>query len=141
MCRVIFRICLSQGYFSRQEGYWQLSSMLIHLLSTTSKVKRFGNVSMLNNFKTKTVRDPKYLAFLRKQPCCVCRWIPSTSCSYLIEAHHTTTGGMGIKGSDLQAVPLCFACHRHVHEHRKDSIGNLEEIISKLRSDYGKKTA
>jgi hypothetical protein len=56
--------------------------------------------------KVKTVRDKKYLAFIRKQSCCVCGKTSG------IVPHHSSTGGMGIKGSDLEAVPVCaFPCH------------------------------
>ena len=55
------------------------------------------------------------------------------------EAHHTKTGGMGMKGSDYAAVPLTMRMHR-LH----DMIGkttfwrgkDLEVIIKKLRRRY-----
>jgi len=80
--------------------------------------------------KSKTERNPKYLVWIRKQPCCVCRRIGN------IQAHHSSGGGIGIKGSDLEAVPLCFACHRKVHEGRKDNIIGLRGIIERLQKEY-----
>ena len=52
------------------------------------------------------VRDPKYLAFLRKLCCVVCG-------SYRgVEAAHFGAHGMGQKASDLDALSLCHRCHR-----------------------------
>ena len=54
----------------------------------------------------KPARDPKYLAWIRTQPCLVCgstRWI---------EAAHMGPHGLGQKSPDTSAVPLCAAHHR-----------------------------
>jgi len=54
----------------------------------------------------KPARNPKYLAWIRTQPCLVCgatRWI---------EAAHTGPHGLGQKSPDTSAVPLCAAHHR-----------------------------
>jgi len=54
----------------------------------------------------KPVRNPKYLAWIRTQPCLVCgstRWI---------EAAHTGPHGLGQKSPDTSAVPLCAKHHR-----------------------------
>ena len=52
------------------------------------------------------MRDPKFLAFIRKLCCVVCG-------SYrLVEAAHFGAHGMGQKASDLDALPLCLKCHR-----------------------------
>lgn len=54
----------------------------------------------------KPVRNPKYLAWIRTQPCLVCgstRWI---------EAAHTGPHGLGQKSPDTSAVPLCSTHHR-----------------------------
>jgi len=54
----------------------------------------------------KPVRNPKYLAWIRTQPCLVCgstRWI---------EAAHTGPHGLGQKSPDTSAVPLCARHHR-----------------------------
>lgn len=87
--------------------------------------------------KVKPERSPKYLAFIRSQPCCICGWLPMTSYGYLMHAHHTETGGMGTKGSDFSAVPLCFACHRKVHDQygKKGpwSIDDLKAIQAEYR--------
>ena len=58
--------------------------------------------------KQKTPRDAKYLKWIRTQAC--------TLCSHpQVEAHHTTSGGMGLKGSDYEAIPLCHNCHMQLH--------------------------
>jgi hypothetical protein len=54
----------------------------------------------------KPVSNPRYLAWIRTQPCLVCgstRWI---------EAAHTGPHGLGQKSPDISAVPLCAAHHR-----------------------------
>lgn len=54
----------------------------------------------------KPVRNPKYLAWIRTQPCLVCgstRWV---------EAAHTGPHGLGQKSPDTSAVPLCAKHHR-----------------------------
>lgn len=54
----------------------------------------------------KPVRNPKYLAWIRTQPCLVCgstRWT---------EAAHTGPHGLGQKSPDSSAVPLCARHHR-----------------------------
>lgn len=53
------------------------------------------------------VREPRYLAWLRYQPCCVCGRLPSIG-------HHPRlpgAAGMGQKPDDRTAVPLCFGHH------------------------------
>lgn len=54
----------------------------------------------------KPARSKKYLAFLRTMPCAVCGVRKG------VEAAHGPVAGMGMKGSDFDAVPLCPGCHR-----------------------------
>ena len=90
--------------------------------------------------KPKTERCFTYLAFIREQPCTICGYLPRDGFKYLMNAHHTETGGMGIKGSDYSAIPLCFACHRKTHEQygkrRPWTPDELAAIIKRLRSEY-----
>ena len=54
-------------------------------------------------------RDPKYLAFIRKQPCVACMggaWL------WPVEAAHIGVRGLGQKSSDLETIPLCAYHHR-----------------------------
>ena len=59
--------------------------------------------------KQKTDKDPTYLAWVRKQPCVI---TGKTPC----EAHHTQTGGIGMKGSDYLALPLYHTEHKRCHQ-------------------------
>lgn len=58
--------------------------------------------------KEKTERDRAYLDWLATQPCCACDF----PCS---DPSHHGRGGMGIKASDLGALPLCRRCHDYWH--------------------------
>ncbi len=51
-------------------------------------------------------RNPRYLAWIRTQPCCVC------GSTQRIEASHTGPHGIGQKSSDSSAIPLCAKHHR-----------------------------
>ena len=62
-----------------------------------------------------TVKNPEYLAFLRSRPCILCF-------SEHSEPHHvfkTLAGisyaGIGLKGSDFLAIPVCRRCHTRFH--------------------------
>lgn len=82
--------------------------------------------------KPRTSRDKKYLAWIRKQPSCISGTPPPC------EAHHTTNSGMGIKGSDYEAVPLTFLEHKEMDGKRKDDIPGLVGIIARLQAEYEK---
>lgn len=60
--------------------------------------------------KIKTVRDAKYLAFLRTLPCAICSTPPPS------QSHHSETGGISLVGSDHSAYPVCLPCHRDIHQ-------------------------
>ena len=54
--------------------------------------------------------DRPYLAWLRKQPCCMCSGRPPC------HAHHPRTGaGVGLKSADQGAISLCAVCHHDLH--------------------------
>ena len=57
-------------------------------------------------------RSPRYLAFIRTKPCMKCKT------PFNVQAAHQNFGNgtMGGKASDLQAVPLCYYCHRLEHD-------------------------
>jgi hypothetical protein len=79
----------------------------------------------------KTPRNMDYLKYIRTQPCCQC------GIRYNIHAHHTETGGMGIKASDYSCVPMCSNCHTILHDTtRKDNIRNVQQIIARLLANY-----
>ena len=51
-------------------------------------------------------RNPRYLAWIRTMPCCVC------GSTRGIEASHTGPRGLSQKSSDFSAIPLCSQHHR-----------------------------
>lgn len=55
----------------------------------------------------KPQRNPRYLAWIRTQPCCVC------GSKHRIEASHTGPHGIGQKSPDSSAIPLCAKHHRN----------------------------
>lgn len=61
----------------------------------------------------KPLRSERYLAFVRKHPCCApgCR-TPRDG----VEAHHFGPHGLSVKCDDFRTVPLCHTCH-HVEFH------------------------
>ena len=61
--------------------------------------------------KKKTFRSSKYLAFVRTLPCSI---IDSGGCEGQVVPHHVHAGGVGMKCSDAETIPLC---HGHHHEH------------------------
>lgn len=60
------------------------------------------------------IKDPAYLAFIRKQPCCVCGK-PAPSHAAHVRAGYPEAGwratGMGEKPDDRRTLPLCAADH------------------------------
>ena len=54
----------------------------------------------------KPQRNPRYLAWIRTQPCCVC------GSKKGIEASHTGPHCIGQKSPDCSAIPLCARHHR-----------------------------
>lgn len=90
--------------------------------------------------KPKTPRDPKYLDFVRTFDCVDCGWPAQLG---FIEAHHVYTGGMSIKCSDYDTVPLCGfnarGCHQKADKNQMDGerfaqrIAWLNEVWVKVR--------
>lgn len=68
--------------------------------------------------KKKTYRSKKYMDFVKILECCV-----SSPCFEVIERHphHTETGGIGMKGSDLSCIPLCGFHHDEIHRGGKET--------------------
>ena len=63
--------------------------------------------------KDLTPRDPKYLDWLKEQRCVKCGF-PANPRLDVVPAHYGPHG-MGIKASDLDALPLCVECHALEH--------------------------
>ncbi len=94
-----------------------------------------------------TIKDSHYLEFLRERPCCIClRW------GVRVEPHHLfkqlagiSYAGIGQKGSDLLAIPVCRECHIRFHSgalrlSREDALQlilvNLVQYLLNLESAY-----
>lgn len=58
--------------------------------------------------KPETPRSEAFLDLVRSKPCAACG---KRAPDEVIQAHHFTTGGMSLKGSDLYCAPLCLPCH------------------------------
>lgn len=72
--------------------------------------------NMINEFdfkpdpKENPSRDPKYLAWVRLQPCQICGGGPCQA------AHqHLLSGGTSSKPDDFHAIPCCPDCHMAEH--------------------------
>lgn len=65
--------------------------------------------------QSSVLRSPAHLAWCRTR-CCL---VEGPHCWGRIEAHHVRengNGGMGMKPGDDDAVPLCAAHHRQLHD-------------------------
>lgn len=67
-------------------------------------------------------RSPAYLAFVRRETCLLWRLSSAHACQGKVQAHHpfkhllwVSAGGIGRKGSDWLAVPLCYGGHHGWH--------------------------
>ena len=72
--------------------------------------------------KPSTPRNKKYLAWIRTLPCCLCGRPQD------VQAHHSESGGMGIKGSDYSALPLCPVCHGMM-DTKRGRIDDVDKVI------------
>ena len=89
----------------------------------------------------KPARDRKYLAWIRRQQCCVCdRYGYPIRPSDVTEAAHVGIRGLGQKCSEYLAVPMCRRHHMEQHRLQKafwrDHNLDREAIISALRARY-----
>lgn len=76
---------------------------------------------MLNNWKQRIDRNKRYMQFIRELPCVICG-------KALSDPHHSETGGMGTKSSDLTCIPLCRIHHTEVHTIGKYSFQQKHDI-------------
>ena len=76
--------------------------------------------------KDTRVENSSYLAWIRSQPCCVCKT------NLTIDAHHPRIDvvGLGTKVSDRWAVPLCRRHHDELH-----GMGNEREFWASCHLD------
>lgn len=84
----------------------------------------------------KPPRSSAYLKWIRLLPCCCCGTRKN------VEAAHGPNAGMGRKGSDFDALPLCAACHRtgRLSQHGLGSWERFADVwvldLEALRRDY-----
>ncbi len=71
--------------------------------------------------KHKPGRSESYLEYIRSRPCCVCQTKPT-------EPHHTVCGGVGLKGSDFAAIPMCRKHHREIEDRGVDTFQRENQI-------------
>jgi hypothetical protein len=90
--------------------------------------------------KEKIPRSEPYLKFIKAQECILAggKFGP---CVGDVTAHHTGSGGMGIKGSDLSTVPVCAAHHLLMDNAGKKGRGiwtrqERETIITRLNEEF-----
>ena len=83
--------------------------------------------------KPKTYRSKKYMKFVRGLECCVfdhtCTVAFEDDCQGEIIPHHTTGGGVGLKGPDLSCIPLCHFHHSEGHNIGWDSFEDKHGIL------------
>jgi len=82
-----------------------------------------------SNWKIKPVRDAKYLAFIRQQPCVIC------GAPHAVP-HHVYTNGMGTKCNDTDTLPTCVYCHHMIHDEYTKSSYWPEEKLKVLLATY-----
>lgn len=81
--------------------------------------------------KPRTIRDPKYIRFVRSLPCCQC------GSTQYVDSHHTKTGAIGLTGDDTSCVPLCRECHSTLHQkHAKAGYWKEDELTALLERLY-----
>lgn len=88
-------------------------------------------------FKQKTTRSEGYKKFIRSQRCLVCGSVDS-------QHHHEPLNGRGIglKGPDDEALPLCHKCHTERHQKGRKSFYSEHRInwylaVIKYQKLYG----
>ncbi len=76
--------------------------------------------------KLNPIRDPKYIKWLRSQPCIVTG--RGNDPMDPVEAAHISTLGKGIKSSDAECLPLAHSVHAMCHQYGEVSV--LREHLS-----------
>tara|TARA_Y100001972_G_scaffold16174_2_gene17455 strand:+ start:2070 stop:2402 length:333 start_codon:yes stop_codon:yes gene_type:complete len=98
---------------------------------------------MIKQFKTKRIKNKKFLEFVSKHECCLSAH-SSYPCHANVQAHHLLkpydgVRGMGMRASDNNSVPLCYYHHALLH----DSHGNEDMFWESfdLSADFGRNVA
>jgi len=64
--------------------------------------------------KPRRLESKSYLKWIRLQPCLIHHPRQGRLPVVMMTAHHSIA--KGARGSDYRAVPLCFECHRELHQ-------------------------
>lgn len=125
-------------------------------LADYQKVFRDGPITLARKKRLKAkrstvrrvsvLRAPKYLAELRLMYCEIGVKFGSEQCSSVTDPAHGPVNGMGSKGPDSGAIPLCRSHHREQHQigwprfERKYGI-NREEVAARTFAAWEAETA
>ncbi|MGQ7286033.1 DUF968 domain-containing protein [Vreelandella venusta] len=89
-------------------------------LSSTKDAKTRYKERSASKTRDKRWRSPKYLAWVRTQPCVVCGATTGIAAHHMIGMYNL--GGMGLKAPDSYAMPACDPaagsfndCHQQIH--------------------------
>lgn len=99
------------------------------------------NIVITSFPKPKTIRDKKYLSFIKSLRCCVCGFKPMSDPHHVPEKGH---GAKGMKCSDYRAIPLCHLHHTEYHQHGRETFAikydlDYEQLIGFLNNHYKEK--
>mgnify|MGYP001615431570 CR=1 FL=1 len=82
--------------------------------------------------------DNKYLNYIRGLKCIFCG--KSKEAGFDVHPHHLPNGNQTRRSVDIQnTIPVCFQCHRWLHDHPKDEKDILDQLIAKankIRKEY-----
>ena len=62
-----------------------------------------------------SLRNSKYLEYVRNRPCSFCFRGPCEPHHVFKEFRGISTGGLGRKGSDYLSIAVCRNCHERIH--------------------------
>lgn len=79
--------------------------------------------------KSKTPRDKKYLKYISQQECLLRH---DNQCLGEVVPHHIGKGGISIKCSDYETVPVCVFHHDWIHKQGKEWGRDMLERAAKL---------
>lgn len=88
----------------------------------------------------KQAKDNKYLNYIRGLKCVFCG--KSKESGFEIHPHHLPNKKGTRRNDDRNTIPLCFVCHRYIHDHpnaEKDLLGELERKAFNLRGEYDRR--
>jgi len=99
-------------------------------LGIDKKREIMGVIQKAEEVMTETGMSPEatigqsddYLDYIRSLPCRICDTNP-------VDPHHTETGGVGMKGSDFTAIPLCRTHHDELHSGGVKTFQQLHGIM------------